>query len=113
MCGTLELGWKENKRNISCIPLGEYTVTKRISSKYGEHFHILDVEDRSYILIHAGNFYSDIRGCILVGEDFKDLNKDGLLDITNSRQTMKQLLKVLPETFDLTIIDTNQVIING
>ena len=113
MCGTLELGWKENQRSISCIPVGDYKVTKRTSPKYGEHFHILDVPDRDYILIHAGNFYSDIRGCVLVGEDFKDLNKDGLLDVTNSRDTMTQLLKVLPETFDLNINDINQVIING
>ena len=32
---TLELPYKDNQRNISCIPCGKYKVTKRFSEKYG------------------------------------------------------------------------------
>ena len=32
---TLELPWRENQRQISCIPPGEYNVEIRLSNKYG------------------------------------------------------------------------------
>jgi signal peptidase I len=103
MCDTLELPWKENQRNISCIPPGKYDVVKRKSSKFGNHFHVKGVPDRSYILIHKGNYYTDIRGCILVGEDLADINKDGHMDVTSSSATMKDLLSIMPDKFTLTI----------
>ncbi len=101
---TLELGWKDNKRNISCIPKGEYTVVKRYSRKFKHHFHVTGVEGRSYILIHKGNYYTDIRGCILVGTDFKNINGDHLLDVINSNTAMDKLLELMPDKFKLTII---------
>lgn len=103
-CYTLELPWKENERNISCIPDGEYQVEKRYSRKFGWHFHITDVEDRKWILIHAGNFYTDIRGCMLVGKDLKEINGDGIMDVTSSRDTMADLLGMLPKKFKLKIV---------
>lgn len=103
-CPTLELPWRENKNSISCIPEGTYKVVKRISKKFGEHFHVLDVEGRSYILIHKGNYYTDIRGCILVGKDLSDINRDGHIDVVSSGSAMEDLLKIMPEEFTLTII---------
>ena len=106
-CFTLELPWRNNERQISCIPTGIYRVEKRQAWESGsfdyEHFHITDVPARSYILIHAGNFYTDILGCILVGSDLKDINADGLKDVINSRETLSDLLNVLPETFEIEI----------
>jgi len=72
---TLELPWKENQSNISCIPSGDYMVKPRVSPKFGETYHVQEVEDRSYILIHQGNFAGDkekdlkthVQGCILLG----------------------------------------------
>lgn len=103
-CKTLELSWNDNKRNISCIPYGEYLVTRRTSDKYGEHFLVNDVENRTYILIHQANYHTQLRGCIAVGKRYADINSDGELDVTSSRNTMKDLLKALPETFYLNII---------
>jgi hypothetical protein len=100
---TLELPWKGNSNRISCIPKGNYKVIRRSSPKYGNHFHILDVPGRSYILIHNANYYSDLLGCIGVGANFAFINKDAHLDITSSRATMTQLLKILPLEFELTI----------
>jgi hypothetical protein len=100
---TLELGWNGNKNRVSCIPVGKYEVVRRKSAKYGEHFHILNVPSRSYILIHHANYYYDLLGCIGVGESFAYINKDAHLDITSSRKTMQKLLKDLPETFILNI----------
>lgn len=97
-CFTLELPWKDNKTEISCIPAGKYKVSRRYSSKYGDHLQVLDVKDRTYILIHSGNYYSDILGCILVGSSLVDLNKDGYKDVTESKNTLKKLLSILPKT---------------
>ena len=98
-CDTLELPNKDNKPNISCIPIGVYTVIKRYSAKFKHHFHILDVEGRTWILIHPANSVSDLKGCIGVGSDISGLS------ITNSRNTLKTLLNILPDTFELEITD--------
>lgn len=99
----LELPWKNNQRNISCIPEGTYQVKKRKSSKFGEHFQVLNVPGRSYILIHKGNYYTDIRGCILPGLNLSDINLDGVIDVTSSTQAMKKLLSMMPNEFQLKI----------
>jgi hypothetical protein len=101
---TLELAWKKNAKQISCIPKGIYKVRKRTSAKYGEHFHILNVPNRDFILLHHGNYHTDILGCILPGKGLADINKDGRLDVTGSRQAMKELLSTLPKEFELEII---------
>ena len=93
-CKTLELAWKENQRRISCIPKGEYKVSKYVSPKFGEVYLLHNVPDRSMIEIHAGNYYTDILGCILVGESHTDINGDGFRDVTNSKKTLKKLLQL-------------------
>ena len=101
---TLELAWKNNASKISCIPKGKYKVRKRTSAKYGEHFHILNVPKRDFILIHAANFSSQLLGCVAIGKGLADINKDGRLDVTGSKQAMKEMLSALPNEFDLEII---------
>ena len=95
-CVTLELPWKGNKTNLSCIPRGVYHVSHRESEKYGNHLHIEDVKDRSYILIHVANYVSQLRGCIAVGSSFADINRDGILDVTSSRNTLNKLVDIVP-----------------
>lgn len=102
-CYTLELPWKNNQFQVSCIPKGEYEVVPRTSAKFKNHFHILDVPNRTYILFHSGNYYTQILGCVLLGDSLKDINSDGLKDVTNSKNTMKKLLKLAPKGFKLTI----------
>jgi len=102
-CWTLELPDLDNQPRISCIPKGEYNVVKRFSPKYKYHFHILEVPNRSYILIHQANFVSQLRGCIAIGKTLKDINNDGLKDVTSSVMTKNKLLKILPNKFTLTI----------
>lgn len=104
-CDTLELPWKRNRQNISCIPVGNYTVKKRTSAKFKKHFHVTNVEGRAYILIHAGNFYTDIRGCIMVGKDLKEKDGDGRLDLDKSRVALGELLSQCPDEFELEIIN--------
>ena len=71
MCDTLELPWKDNQKNISCIPEGEYKVRLRLAreSATRDYLHLLvqDVPNRKWVLIHRGNYPSQTQGCILVG----------------------------------------------
>ena len=107
-CKALELPDRGNQRNISRIPPGHYECELRWSRKYGWHYHVLDVEGRDWILIHFGNFHTDIKGCILLGNSYMDINGDGHLDVTNSRKTMKRLLDVAPKRFRLIINDLDK-----
>lgn len=104
-CCTLELPDKDNKRNVSCIPTGDYKVTPRYSEKYKDHFQVQNVMMRDYILIHPANYYTDLKGCIGIGKTFFDINKDGETDITSSRNTHAALLGKAPEGFDLIILN--------
>ena len=71
ICDTLENPWKDNQRNISCIPEGEYPVRLRLAreSASRDYLHLLvqDVPNRDWILFHRGNTSKDTSGCILVG----------------------------------------------
>ena len=107
-CKTLELADDGNLPNISCIPEGNYRVNPRKSAKFKNHFIVEDVPNREYILIHKGNFYTDIRGCILVGKEHIDINGDGLLDVTSSADTVKMLLFLASDGFDLEIINNSK-----
>ncbi len=103
-CKTVELEVDKNEKCDDAIPAGLYTVQKRYSKKYGWHFHIKDVENRSLILIHNAKFSFQLLGCVAVGKKHIDSNKDGLKDITSSKNTMKEILKILPEEFKLKIV---------
>jgi len=62
---TIELPWKNNLAGVSCIPEGEYELTKRWSPKFGRHLQILNVPGRELILIHPANeALRELKGCI-------------------------------------------------
>lgn len=90
-CDTLELAWKDNQKNISCIPAGEYDARLRLprESATRDYIHLLvkDVPNRSYILFHIGNTTKDTQGCILVGQSRKQHF------VGNSRLAMELLIK--------------------
>jgi hypothetical protein len=65
MTYTIELPWKNNQAGASCIPEGNYELTKRWSPKFGRHLQILNVPGRELILIHPANdALLELRGCI-------------------------------------------------
>jgi len=102
-CVTLELPWRDNQPQVSCIPEGIYPVRARKSEKHGDHYQVHDVPGRDLILLHPGNFVSQLRGCLLPGDSLADLNKDGIPDITNTRATLNKLLASLGAEFTLNI----------
>ncbi len=82
---TLELPYKDNLKNISCIPEGKYEIINYNSNKFKNCFKINDVINRSDILIHSGNTINDIKGCILIG---KSINNEGYL--SESKKALKE-----------------------
>jgi hypothetical protein len=102
-CFTLELPWKDNERRVSCIPEGTYKAVKHRSPKFGNSVWIKDVPNRSEILIHPANYVRQLLGCIAVGKDLKDIDGDELEDVTASRNTMNELLALLPNSFEVKI----------
>ena len=64
---TIERPWLDNAPNVSCIPLGNYDMGWRDSPRFGETWLVQEVQDRTYILIHAANFPKDVQGCIGLG----------------------------------------------
>lgn len=85
-CKTLELPWKSNSNNISCIPPGIYDVVYTFSPRFMKFmYEIKNVPKRSGIRIHSANYASQLQGCIALGTQLSDINKDGELDTTNSR----------------------------
>ena len=98
---TLELPWKDNKKEVSCIDSGYYTNVKQFSAtgKLGKRLEIPDVPGRTDIRFHAGNYPKDTKGCILVGEYSDEPDY-----IKNSRKTMDAMYDDFEdETGNLTI----------
>jgi hypothetical protein len=110
-CRTMELPWNDNKNNISCIPRGRYIVKPYSSRKYGNTFIVTNVDGRSYILFHSGNYAGSTadgykthsRGCILLGQKHGVLG--GQLAVLNSRITVTNFIASMKkEEFNLMIL---------
>lgn len=67
---TLERPWKDNKPEVSCIPVGSYLCRRIRSPHFGDTFEVTCVPGRFNILFHKGNTIEDTKGCILVAEEF-------------------------------------------
>ena len=66
---TLELCWRQNEINRSCIPIGLYPIeiVTDVDKGNKRYINIYDVPGRSSIEIHAGNVLKDTKGCIITG----------------------------------------------
>ncbi len=95
---TLELPWRDNQRNISCIPAGIYDTTIRRSPRFGLIYWVMKVPDRTYILIHSGNYAGDVakgfkthvNGCILLGKKMGYLGEQRA--VLNSRVAIRRFM---------------------
>lgn len=69
---TVEPPWVGNKPFVSCIPDGVYKLRKRRSKvvsdttagKFKEGWQVIAVPNRTYIMIHPGNWPHNFKGCI-------------------------------------------------
>lgn len=65
ICHTIELPWKNNKQQVSCIPEGDYFIRKRYSNRFQWHLEVTGVDGRSLILFHPANCaVRELQGCI-------------------------------------------------
>lgn len=101
VCCTVELPWRNNDHQTSCIPHGTYHVTRYMSPTKGRVFLVNDVPNRTMIEIHAGNTMHDVIGCIAVGGSFGVI--DGMPAVFNSKITLAELIADMPTSFDLTV----------
>ena len=108
-CKTLELPYKDNEKNISCIPAGKYPIKHRESKKYGKHLHIQKVTGRTYILMHSANFFHQLEGCIAVGKEFMHIDDDQQIDINASRLTLKRIVSLLDVDEEHKIVIKNKI----
>jgi len=93
----LELPYKDNKRRISSIKKGRYLADIYYSKSKGRVLLLKNVENRTYIEVHAGNYYTQILGCVIIGRRFKFINKDKVLDIAESKETLNALLSYIDD----------------
>jgi len=79
-CHTLENPWMGNAPRMSCIPEGRYRLglrteggwdakaRRKFPSMHKGMIEFQDVPNRSFILMHWGNYPRDTEGCILLGK---------------------------------------------
>lgn len=63
----MELPWKGNKANESCIPDGTYECAIVQSPKFGKVYEIKNVPDRTNVLAHPANWIRQLLGCLALG----------------------------------------------
>jgi hypothetical protein len=114
VCKTLELPWKDNQSNISCIPKGsylcKYTRSNRMTKEKEKDvftYEVLNVPRRGGIRIHSANFFFQLLGCIALGDAQKDINADNEQDAIHSGATIAAFETQLEkQDFMLTISTT-------
>ena len=100
VCLMLELPWRGNRPNMSCIPAGEYVVrymARSGSGRYKDVYHVIKVVRRSGILVHPGNvagasdkgYKTHSLGCQLPAMQMRSLN--GQLMGIKSRQALRRI----------------------
>lgn len=114
---SLELPWRDNEHNLSCIPNGVYTCKWVQSPKHGECYLITGVPGRQAVEIHSANFAGDISkgyfsqllGCIALGVSVGLLEVPGAvrqqMAVLQSKAAIAQFeAKQNKQDFQLTII---------
>lgn len=115
-CRSIELPWKENRQNVSCIPDGSYCCVPYASRTFGSVYLVQDVPGRSWILTHQGNWAGDVskglqsnsNGCILLGKHHAYIYNQ--LAVALSKATTRRFLEFMDgEAFDLNIVSVGGV----
>ena len=86
---TLELPWRNNMQNISCIDVGEYSLSLHYQEDKNRWVvRLEDKNDRTLINIEVANYVWQLEGCIAHGKDIDP--KTG--NILNSELAVGQLV---------------------
>ena len=104
ICVSLEPPDLFNQKNISCIPVSQYSACPYNSERFGDTYQIMNVPKRSGILFHQGNYVDDTSGCILLGKHI--FNNEKGRAISNSLDTLNRFKYIIgKDSFHLTIIE--------
>lgn len=96
LCHTIELPWINNKRNISCIPEGQYNIEPRFSKRFKHHLILKNVKGRSFILFHPANdALKELQGCIAPVTYLSGIGKG-----VYSKDAMQKLLSLAYQSKD-------------
>lgn len=91
-CKTIELEWKNNATNISCVPAGFYNIEFEYSRRFDRKlWELKGVPGRSECKIHVANYYTQLQGCVAVGDLHMNINSDSIPDVRNSTNTLRRL----------------------
>lgn len=116
---TLERPWRQNVRNLSCIPDGDYKVQRYVRPDHRGLSLIVwggcvtkfknddDPNNRWGILFHIGNHVKDSQGCILPGESIA-ATRDRVL---RSTVAMEKLLGFCGEGVGLLTIRSRRAVL--
>ena len=95
---SMELAWHDNKQDESCIPAGEYLCKRIQSPHFGEVFQIMDVPNRTDILIHKANWTTDLKGCIGIGKKYSEtvnpINGRVVTSVLDSGEAFTELMAI-------------------
>jgi len=94
-CICLELPYKNNQRRVSSVPEGVYDIVLEYSPAFKTVlWELKGVPNRSECKIHVANYVNQLNGCIAPGLKWADINKDGLLDATDSKKALAKIMDV-------------------
>lgn len=89
---TLENPKRETSKDDR-IPAGTYQCVPFSGMKYKNVYHVLNVPNRSHILLHWGNTEKDTEGCILLGNRVGEINgQPAVLDSRNCFKRFRELI---------------------
>ena len=106
---------RNNKPNLSCLPIGRYGLIPHESPRFGETILLTDTDPREVCLIHTGNLAGDsqrglkthTQGCILPGMRYGNLpiKSTGYAQraVLASRIAMSIILDIINEPMTLEI----------
>jgi len=114
---TAECPWLNNKKFVSCLPEGLYTVELWNSPSKGKCYIITgrgvvkendSTNKRFSCLVHKANWPDELRGCVAPGLKFMPINSGGRLwpkhiGVTDSGKAMNKMFEVLPNSWELEI----------
>lgn len=91
---TVELPWRNNEPRVSCIPEGDYALVPRRFYRGGyDTWEVVQVPERSHILIHVANWPDELAGCIGIGSYFT--GRSGMWGVAKSQKAFYAFHSVL------------------
>ncbi|MDD5543883.1 MAG: DUF5675 family protein [Acidobacteriia bacterium] len=100
---TIELPWKDNAKNVSCIPMGIYRCCLTWRADGTRTFRVMNVPERDDILFHKANTIADLKGCIGIAEEFGEMG--GKPAVLSSGRGFREFMEKLAglDSFDLEV----------